>query len=113
MMLEDGKRLLNCTPHPVLIKDKNGHWHYLSPSGITPRVDMKSVDAPDLGPFRVVEKRKQTVYGLPPFEEGTYLIVSTFVASVAHNRNDLVVPDNVKRGGDGKPLYAERLARLK
>ena len=112
MILDEEKKLLNCTPHPVLIKDRNGHWHYLSPSGITPRVDMKSVEVDDLGPFSVVEKRKRKVRGLPPVEEGVYLIVSTFVASVAHNRKDLVVPDNVKRGGDGQPLYAERLARL-
>ena len=82
------------------------------------------------GPARVVITREQVgtvkvngakvpvfapalgeVHGLPDPEPGTYYVVSRIVAmALAGKRHDLLVPDQVVKDGEGRPLGSTALA---
>ena len=110
--------IINCTPHTVLIVSSNNceydtrkRCHTLMgeaevlfeypPSGIIPRVSMTqevlgTVDGVTL---------KCNIYGqienLPPYEEGTFLIVSAMCAQACPDRDDLLIPTDMVRDEAG------------
>ena len=79
----------NCTPH--VIRLNNGKS--FEPCGIVPRCSNKFSEWKDLEEdVPVCEISLGDVVGLPPKQEGVYLIVSGLVAGACPDRDDLLVP---------------------
>lgn len=125
------ERILNMTPHPVILLDGNGceynprtrsyslvgeptELRVFEPVGDTPircstsEVQMDPIDGvPTLGiTFGEIE-------GLPEEREGVYMIVSAIVANAGRSqgRRDLLVPAHLVRNADGNIVGCLALAR--
>jgi len=107
----------NCTPHILNIHLADGSVRDIPPSGDVPRVatDRRSSDEIDGIPVEIVSMG--AVEGLPDFEPGTWLVVSSLVASAVgarydgdDGRMDLLVPGELVRDAAGKPIGCRGLA---
>ena len=103
--------IVNATPHPVMVVDKDGNvLHTLQPRAAGP-VRLKSWTE------RVAEidgvPTSKTVFGevenLEEEVEGVYYIVSQLVKSALPIRADLLVPAEVLRDKEGKILGCQSL----
>ena len=50
------------------------------------------------------------VVGLPPFQEGTFYLVSLVVRQASPTRGDLYSPGDLLRGADGQPMGCKFLS---
>ena len=108
-------KIVNCTAHVVnvVVGDKVID---LAPSGINPRVSVKS----ELSESILISGTEVPVYqdtygelnGLPEQQEGTFLVVSRLVAAAAKGRPDLLVPGALIRNEAGQPIGCKGLARI-
>jgi len=111
-------RLINCTPHPLTLRDTDGTDHVLDTSDAVARITSIPGELHDLGlPVPVAEADTWgDVVDLPAPKEGTFYIVSALVGSALRGtRDDLLVPgtgphDNCVRDG-GRILAVTRLKR--
>lgn len=60
--------------------------------------------------IRITESTFGEVYDLPEPVEGTFYIVSRMVLSACPHRNDLLVPNEIVRGADGKEKGCQSFA---
>ena len=107
--------IVNCTPHiiNIIVGDKVID---LAPSGVIPRVSVKS----ELSESILISGTEVPVYqdtygelnGLPEQQVGVYLVVSRLVAAAAKGRNDLLVPGSLVRNEQGQPIGCKGLARI-
>ena len=108
-------KIVNCTPHVinVVVGDKVID---LAPSGINPRVSVKSELSESILISGTEVPVYQDTYGelndLPEQQEGTFLVVSRLVAAAAKGRNDLLVPGALIRNEAGQPIGCKGLARI-
>ena len=103
-----GHRIFNLTPHPVIVNRIK-----LPPSGQVARVEEKTRFEADFAPFVLRHVRTGKVVGLPPKREGVWYIVSRPVALIlAGIRDDLLVPDDFVRDGEGRIVGAKVLTVL-
>ncbi len=86
--------LINLTPHAIVVESETGTQTTYSPSGTVARVEMETKVSGEVGGFPVVTN---TVLGhnLPDPVEGTYLLVSAMVLTIAKElgRSDCLAPD--------------------
>lgn len=126
-------RLRNLTPYPLTLIFASGRTITLQPEGIVPRIDesgyrtsdrvVRHDDGWEIVPngdgdsdsvlLYEVRPGDGRVIGLPDEEPDTYLVVSRFVAQVAHDRSDLLFPCEQVQGADGRIVGARGLARVK
>ena len=112
---EDIMNIINCTPHVVnvVVGDKVID---LAPSGVIPRVSVKSELSESILISGTEVPVYQDTYGelndLPEQQEGTFLVVSRLVAAAAKGRNDLLVPGALIRNEAGQPIGCKGLARI-
>ena len=112
---EDTMEIVNCTPHiiNIIVGDKVID---LAPSGVIPRVSVKSELSESILISGTEVPVYQDTYGelndLPEQQEGTFLVVSRLVAAAAKGRNDLLVPGSLVRNEQGQPIGCKGLARI-
>ena len=108
-------KIVNCTAHVVnvVVGDKVID---LAPSGINPRVSVKSELSESILISGTEVPVYQDTYGelndLPEQQEGTFLVVSRLVAAAAKGRPDLLVPGALIRNEAGQPIGCKGLARI-
>jgi len=106
-------KLVNLTPHKVTLVKPDGSQIEIPPEGRCPRVRMEVREAGEVLGVPVVETVAAGVEGLPEPRPGVYYIVSRAVAAACPGRDDLLVPDDLVRDGEGRVIGARRLARVR
>jgi len=100
--------IINCTPHPLTLRDSDGVDHVLPTSGDVARVTSTAGDLRDIGlPLPVADADTfGDVIDLPAPTPDTFYVVSALVgAALRGTRNDIVVPgtgpndDCIRDGG--------------
>ena len=108
-------KIVNCTPHVlnIIVGDKVID---LAPSGVIPRVSVKSELSESILISGTEVPVYQDIYGelndLPEQQVGVYLVVSRLVAAAAKGRPDLLVPGALIRNEAGQPIGCKGLARI-
>ena len=85
-------KIINLTPHPIVVECKDGMRKTFHPSGQVARVEMKDEQIGEIDGIPVVRGKVKQVTGIPKKQDGVYYIVSLFVLQNT-NRDDLIVPD--------------------
>lgn len=111
-------RLVNCTPHPITIADKDGNViRTIEPSGHIARVAVEQQEVGVIDGIPVVESVFGQVEGLPDPEPGVVYIVSTptMLAARQMGRTDVVSPDtgpaSAVRDEQGRIVAVRRFQR--
>ena len=104
------KKILNFTPHPIVVVDAEGTQLKNFPS--VGSIRLKAETQPTGESVEAVPFTR-TVFGepegLPEQTEGVFLIVSQLVKTALPSRTDLVVPAEVVRDAEGKILGCRSL----
>jgi hypothetical protein len=113
-------RIVNLTPHPIRlyarIGDEDIFITEFPPSGIVARCEEIVENGEPLcidgcrHPVPVVAKRLGQVQDLPAPKYRTRYIVSLAVAQAARDRDDLLIPDDLVRDGQGRVIGCRRFA---
>lgn len=95
--------LINMTPHPVNIVDREGNNLMTIPfSGNLIRLTSTTVDTGiRVNGVAITTTQFGEPIGLPEMSEGKFYIVSQLVKSALPNRKDLLVPAEVQRDTNG------------
>ena len=108
-------KVINCTPH-ILNIITDSKVIDIAPSGVIPRVSVKSEPVENIQEAGTFVPVCQDTYGevvdLPEQQVGVYLVVSRLVAAAAKGRNDLLVPGSLVRNEQGQPIGCKGLARI-
>ena len=86
------KKIVNLTPHEVVVEYKDGMRKSFHPSGEIARVEMKDEQIGVIDGIPVYKGKIKKVTGIPKKQDGVYYIVSLFVLQHT-NRDDLIAPD--------------------
>lgn len=95
-------RIVNLTPHQVVISMPNGTVVQYPPAGVVARVEVKQEKIEFINaagepshPFPIVSNTfSEEIVNLPPPEEGTWFIVSGLVrTALGDTREDVLAPD--------------------
>ena len=86
-------KILNYTPHAIVVRLADGTDRAFPPSGVVARVKTTDVPLEAVDGIPTVRMTFGEVEGLLPEEEGTICIVSSLVAQAAKDRRDLVAPN--------------------
>lgn len=105
------KNIKNFTPHPVAICDSHGTITASLPSEGLIRLKATTVADEPINGFPTSRTVFGEPEGLPPYEEGTYYIVSQLVKSALPERADLLVPAEVVRDEGGNIIGCRSLGR--
>jgi hypothetical protein len=108
--MENKKRMMNLTPHPIkIILDEEKVMQF--PSEGIARVSEISETIGSLmnGQLPIVRKKFGDVIDLPAPRDGVGLIVSAMVQSACHHRSDLFVPADFVRDEQGKIVGCKSL----
>ena len=103
--------LVNCTPHPLNIVQRDGTVLTIESSGIIPRCASTEEIDRTIGLIDVSRQHLGAVEGLPDPIPGAYFIVSRLVASAA-KREDLLVPGALLRDDQGRVVGCKGLSLL-
>lgn len=109
-------RLVNLTPHPIVVLDADGGVAVtVEPSGCTARLSTEQagrwelvVDGATIEVSQIAERGPAE---LPEAEPGVYLVVSSVVAAARPGRPDLLVPDDLVRDVNGAVIGCRRFAQ--
>lgn len=109
--IEMSKNIINLTPHTVniLIGDKQIN---IEPSGTVARCYVERDTIGEINGIPLTQNRFGQVTGLPDPKEDTFYIVSSLVANACKERDDLVIPDETVRDGQGRIIGCRSLARV-
>lgn len=103
----------NCTHHVVNVFVSGEERLTLTPSGVCPRCSQSETIVGEILGVPITKQTFGAVDGLPPAEEGVYLVVSRMVASAATDREDLLVPGPLVRDPEtGQPRGCNGLSRV-
>ncbi len=88
-------KIVNCTPHAIVVRDAVEQDRIFPPSGILVRCAVRSVPCATVDGVPVVRSEMGDLEGLPEPEQGTVYIVSTPAAqkAAALGRPDVLSPD--------------------
>ena len=104
--------LVNMTPHPLNIVQRNGEVLTVEPSGVVPRCASTEKLDQSIGLIDVTRQTLGEVEGLPEEIPGAFYIVSRLVASAATGRDDLLVPGPLVRDDQGRVIGCKGLSHL-
>jgi hypothetical protein len=109
------EKIINLTPHTVCVCDARCVVAEIESSGVA----RCSVSSEVIGyvevngiPVDLVTSVLADVTGLPAPCAGTLFVVARVVAMAAHDRSDLVVPDDLVRDDQGRVIGCRRFARV-
>lgn len=83
MVAINGVVLVNCTPHPLNIVQRDGSILTINPCGIVPRCSSTEVVNGAIGLIDITKQTLGAVEGLPEEIPGVHFIVSRLVASAS------------------------------
>ena len=86
-------KVVNLTPHPIVVECKDGVRKTYHPSGEVARVEMEDICVAYLDGIPVYKGKVKKVTGIPNPQPGVVYIVSLFVLQHCKDRHDLVAPD--------------------
>jgi hypothetical protein len=97
------QQLINMTPHPINIVDKDKNNLITIPvSGNQIRLATTTVDSGiRVNGIAITSTQFGEPVGLPELSEGVFYIVSAIVKGALPNRKDLLVPAEMQRNEDG------------
>lgn len=104
-------KIINATPHPLVIQSAKGELVTLPVSGIVPRVSTTEALTEVVAGFEVYETSFGEVVGLPDEVAGVFYIVGAMVRSALPQRRDLLIPRKQQRDPEGKVTHALGLTR--
>ena len=85
-------KIVNLTPHSVVVEHKNGSRKTYHPSGEVARVVLEDECIGHIDGVPVHKGNVKEITGIPEKQDRVYYIVSLFVLQHA-NRDDLIAPD--------------------
>lgn len=88
-------------PHDITIVLASGEQMTIEPSGLVARCSQRDEFVQELDGVHVTRQVMGDVTGLPPRQEGVWLIVSRLVASASPDRDDLLIPGPLVRDERG------------
>jgi len=92
---KDGVKILNLTPHDVIIMNKSERViRVFKPRGLA-RLKSRTISKGKLDRVPITRTVLGETEGVPEFQEGTYYIVSKLVRDALPNRKDLLVPSQI------------------
>lgn len=104
-------RLINLTPHPVLLVKPDDSKVIIAPSGKVARCSTERKHVTTICDMPVYEITYGKVEDLPPSKDNTFYIVSTLVKeSMKGKRSDLVSPIDFVRDNTGNISGCKALA---
>jgi len=108
-------KLVNLTPHPLILVGEGGERVSIRPSGRVARVETLTtlVEILEVEGVRVplLETSYGEVEGLPNPAEDTLYVVSSIVRAACPHRRDLVSPTRLVRDEAGRIVGARALTR--
>lgn len=90
------KKVVNLTPHEVVVVLENGEKVTFPPSGVVARVATNEEQLRTVYRVPVVKREWGQLENVPEPEEGVFYLVSSVVFEAAQGRKDLLVPDTGK-----------------
>ena len=93
--------IINLTPHDVVVIHPDEGGRLFAPSGTIARVTETLDPVYTLDGIPLFNARSGEVTGLPEYQNGTFLIVSTMVRTALPNRRDLLSPADMVRDSKG------------
>lgn len=109
--IEMSKNIINLTPHEVNILSGDKQID-LEPSGTVARCYVERDTVGEINGIPLTQNHFGQVTGLPDPEKDTFYIVSALVANACKERDDLVIPDETVRDGQGCIIGCRSLARV-
>ena len=103
------KKIINMTPHQVVVVAKEGEVVKTFPSEGTIRLSMKTVEVGEIGGIRLTKTEYGEPEGLPEDADGVYYIVSAMVKAACPDRHDLLVPAEQVRNTAGQIIGCRSL----
>ena len=114
-LIVPGVRLVNLTPHEVIVEPGGGTAVVVPvggpPARVKERVERTKAVQTQIGLVPVVTVLPGPVEGLPEPADATLYIVSSLVAAAQPHRQDLLTPYDVIRDEAGRILACRALAR--
>jgi hypothetical protein len=107
------ENIINCTPHQLNIKLTNGEFMKIDPSGVCPRVAVKTVALDTVNGIQLWDTEMGDVTGLPEIRDDRIYVVSLAVKSALvgkYPKGTFVSPGALIRGEDGQPIGCDGLA---
>jgi hypothetical protein len=98
--------IVNLTPHAVVVID----GPIFQPSGTVARVSTSCVEVGSIDGVVLVSTQFGEVEGLPEPQKGIRFIVSRVVLAACPNRRDLMVPNELVRDDQGRPIGCRNFA---
>lgn len=95
-------RIVNCTPHQVVVHNSDGDKVVFEPSGIVPRVSMSRTLLYKLEGVEIFATRYGDAVDMPKVVPGTSYIVSNMTAAACSDRRDLLTPGDPIRDEEGR-----------
>jgi hypothetical protein len=93
-------RIVNLTPHDIVVIDASGSRRVLPSSGKA-RVNEEATVVSKVDGIPLVAKKYLDATGLPPPEDGTLYVVSYYTRACCPHREDLLVPHDLVRDDAG------------
>ena len=94
-------KLINLTPHDIVVERKDGTRKTYPPSGQIARVEIEDVCLGHLDGIPIHKGKVKKVAGIPKSQDGVMFIVSLFVLQNS-DREDLISPDTNSAVRDDK-----------
>lgn len=110
-------KVINLTPHDVVVRLEDGSERVFPATGETARVKTISKDAGEVMGVPLVTQSYDEIQGLPEPEEGTLYLVSLVVRQAAREqgRTDIISPDTSPQGAirdeQGRIVAVRRFVR--
>lgn len=106
-------KIINLTPHAVVICDKDGQMiRTFESSGTIARAKAFTESIGELDGIALTRTTFGELYGLPEEQPGVYYIVSAMVANAATGRNDLLIPNESVRDEAGRIIGCLSLGKV-
>jgi hypothetical protein len=109
--MEKNAKIVNLTPHKVVVLDDNNNVVAEFASEGVIRLSEERQLIGQINGIPLYIKRFGTTVALPPQREGVYYIVSLPVAQAFPDRSDFIVPDQVVRDNEGRIIGCRGFTR--
>lgn len=103
--------IVNLTPHAIKFIIETGTTT-IQPSGIVARLSTKTVVTGEINGIPVTETVFGDIENLPAPETDTIYIVSSLIAGRCKDRNDIFIPNESVRDGQGNIIGCKSLGRI-
>jgi hypothetical protein len=111
----DTVKLVNCTPHPIVVCGDGYQRTVIQPSGQVARIAARQKQITNIAVNGVIVPVFATEYGqvegLPDPEPNTFYIVARLVLQACPNRKDLLAPGELVRDANGTVIGCKGFSR--